>query len=98
MLPDTVGWSLGDKLLERKEMVSFSPDQLYCVGRQLKMPLADTGEYDPSSDLGHMYSFVYELTYLRVSPSLKSVSQSCLAFDISPFHSLTHLKASTCFT
>lgn len=91
----------GDAILAAGEEFVLSPTQVYCITRQLQLPepgktFEDVEEQLPT-DLGHLYSFIYNLKRLCVS-SLQAKPASCqelsnhLEFDISLFKALKSLR------
>ncbi|XP_019853590.1 PREDICTED: nischarin-like isoform X2 [Amphimedon queenslandica] len=88
---------LGDKLLEKETPIALTINDLYCITKRLRLPMdlhtsTCSSCSDRSSDLGHLYSFIHQLHSLKVIPPPPPVSVTRMAFEITPFRSLTILK------
>lgn len=99
---------LGDKLLEDGTPIALTINDLYCITKRLRLPMdLQMSEWmsiealddcvsllasDRSADLGHLYSFIHQLHSLKVIPPPPPVSVTRMAFEITPFRSLSILK------
>ncbi|XP_062512795.1 nischarin-like [Corticium candelabrum] len=82
----------GDELLEKKIGFCATPDQLYCITKQLKLPVYKSDAVDASYDVGHVYSFVYNVTHMTVSSAIRPLAVSSMRYDLSLFKSSAVLK------
>ncbi|XP_028398133.1 nischarin-like [Dendronephthya gigantea] len=93
-------YTIGDTLLAREEPFVFTPLQLYCISRRLKLPLPTCGGEGYHYDVGNLYDIVYCLQNLEIMEddkhNLNNFSDEEISFDLSLFKNLKTLQISKC--